>query len=285
MICQICQKNPATVHVTEILHQGSGKPDSGAPSALDALKGMAKAHDATPEPDTDPGSDSGATEPTPQEQVPGTPASKEDSAPGDETEGTRAEAQSSTVPDSDSTAGADSASDLEDQAGSHAGSASNGGVSKSGRKVGGPGGTGFRQKHICANCAQEMNVIHMPLVDKSMEEVWKLLQRTTRKSRREAQIQCPDCGMTLTEFRAKGRFGCPKDYEIFQEHMGQLLQRMHNASEHTGRVPGLDETEIKRRQQLHDLRTQLESAIRDEAYESAAKLRDELKTLEESSPD
>lgn len=279
MICQICQKNPATVHVTEILHQGAGKPDTGATSALDALKGLAKAHDSAPESDSSPGSSPETTELAPQEQTPA--SEKEADVAGDEPVGTEAASQTSSDSDSDPAPAEDSTSKLNDQSDS----VSNGGDSKSGRKVGGPGGTGFRQKHICANCAQEMNVIHMPLVDKSMEEVWKLLQRTTRKSRREAQIQCPDCGMTLTEFRAKGRFGCPKDYEIFHEHMGQLLQRMHNASEHTGRVPGLDEAEIKRRQQLHDLRTQLESAIRDEAYESAAKLRDELKTLEESSPD
>ena len=42
------------------------------------------------------------------------------------------------------------------------------------------------------------------------------------------------------------------------------------------------EAELVRFQRMSDLRQRLEAAVRDEAYENAARLRDELKALEQT---
>ena len=139
-------------------------------------------------------------------------------------------------------------------------------------------------KHICPGCAQELDLPHMQVVTKNTVDIWKLLQQSTKRTRREQKLACPDCGMTLAEFRSKGRLGCPKDYEVFREHLDALLQRMHNASTHVGRVPGVDQVALERNQRISSLRQKLEEAIREEAYEHAAQLRDELKGLEGDSP-
>lgn len=136
-------------------------------------------------------------------------------------------------------------------------------------------------KHLCPTCAQQMDLPHMPTVSKKMVDIWKLLQQSTKKTRRDANLACPDCGMTLAEFRSKGRLGCPKDYEVFREHLDVLLLRMHNADAHVGRGPGVDEEEVSRRRHISDLREKLEEAIREEAYENAARLRDELRALQQ----
>ena len=49
-----------------------------------------------------------------------------------------------------------------------------------------------------------------------------------------------------------------------------------------GRVPGTSEAELVRVQRMSDLKQKLETAVREEAYESAARLRDELKALEQA---
>ena len=86
--------------------------------------------------------------------------------------------------------------------------------------------------------------------------------------------------MGLEEFRRKGRLGCPKCYDAFGSHLVELLERVHGARQHVGRLPGATEADAERVRRLQDLRLKLESAIREEAYESAARLRDELKQLE-----
>lgn len=139
-------------------------------------------------------------------------------------------------------------------------------------------------KHICPGCAQELDLPHMHVVSKNTVDIWKLLQQSTKRKRRDASLTCPDCGMTLSEFRSKGRLGCPKDYEVFGEHLDALLRRMHNASAHVGRIPGVDQVKLERIQRISSLRQKLEEAIREEAYEHAARLRDELKGLQDDSP-
>lgn len=95
---------------------------------------------------------------------------------------------------------------------------------------------------------------------------------------------CPDCGITLSEFRAKGRFGCPRDYEVFAEHLDPLLERIHDVqpAKHQGRLPAsagrIDV--VEKRLSLTDLRTRLTAAVAEENYEQAAKLRDQINELE-----
>jgi protein arginine kinase activator len=136
------------------------------------------------------------------------------------------------------------------------------------------------EKHVCEECARGMKLPHMELNPKGTVQFIKLLQEQVRRAREEGSLRCPDCGMTLAEFRSKGRLGCPNDYRVFQAQLQPLLQRIHNATQHIGRVPGIEDDELKRMQTLSELKSRLEEAVREEAYESAAALRDEIQSLE-----
>ncbi|MCZ6597057.1 MAG: UvrB/UvrC motif-containing protein [Planctomycetota bacterium] len=135
-------------------------------------------------------------------------------------------------------------------------------------------------QHICQTCAKDLKLPQVSPVPKNLANIWKLLKQTRELSRQEARLKCPDCGMTLPEFRSKGRLGCPNDYEVFKQHLDPLLDRIHNATVHSGRLPGIDDAELDRMKQVDDLRHRLDAAIREEAYEHAARLRDELQALE-----
>jgi protein arginine kinase activator len=143
------------------------------------------------------------------------------------------------------------------------------------------GGQSLVERHLCEACAQAANLPHAAVVKKSVAEIWKLLQASAQRSRKELGLTCPDCGMTLAEFRQRGRLGCPRDYDVFMPQLRDLLERIHGATRHSGRVPGLDESSMERRKRASELQRRLEAAIRDEAYEAAAQLRDELKSLKQ----
>ena len=138
----------------------------------------------------------------------------------------------------------------------------------------------LEERHLCEVCAQAANLPHSTVIQKSVAEIWKLLQASAQRGRKEPGVTCPDCGMTLAEFRQRGRLGCPKDYEIFMPQLRDLLERIHGATRHSGRTPGLDEPSMERLKQVNELQRRLEAAIREEAYEDAAALRDQLKTLQ-----
>lgn len=94
---------------------------------------------------------------------------------------------------------------------------------------------------------------------------------------------CPTCGMTLPEFKQRGRFGCANDYEVFAAHIDPLLERIHDASppQHRGRIPqgGSDSGVTDKARELAALQSQLEEAVLAEDYERAATLRDRMGAL------
>jgi protein arginine kinase activator len=130
------------------------------------------------------------------------------------------------------------------------------------------------ERHLCELCAQTADLPHAPVQaeKKTMADIWKLLQISAQQNKQVPEITCAECGMTLSEFRQKGRLGCPADYDLFAPHVG----------EHVGRLPGLSEEELERLRKLEELRMELDSVIREEDYESAARLRDEIEALEPS---
>ncbi len=147
---------------------------------------------------------------------------------------------------------------------------------------GSQGPQGIIEHNLCAICAQSSDLPHQPLsVKKSPTEIWNLLQVSARRARAGAAIACPNCGMTLAEFRQRGRLGCSKCYEAFAQQLEDLCERIHGAVQHVGRLPGLDEADLERRQRVTELERELETAIRAEAYESAARIRDELNGLKQ----
>jgi protein arginine kinase activator len=161
--------------------------------------------------------------------------------------------------------------------------ASNGAPSGTKSGKGGAQGTTRRvaEQHLCEICAQTLDLPHVPVLKKTVSDIWKLLQLSAQQTRRRPEPTCAGCGTTLDQFRRRGRLGCARCYEAFAEQVGELLERVHGARAHVGRVPGQSAEELNRRQRMLDLKQRLEVAIRDEAYESAAKLRDELRALEE----
>jgi protein arginine kinase activator len=142
--------------------------------------------------------------------------------------------------------------------------------------------TVVREQHVCEECARTLELPSAPVAQKNVLDIWKLLQRSAQKARTEGGLTCPACGMSLAEFRSKGRLGCPQDYEVFRAHLEPLLLRVHNSKAHRGRIPAAGDEARRRYEQLTTLRSQLEAAIRAEAYESAARLRDEIQVLEAS---
>jgi len=136
-------------------------------------------------------------------------------------------------------------------------------------------------QQICSTCAAELELPHAKLPGQSKAVLFKLLQRTAQKSRESQGPSCGTCGLTLAELRAQGRMGCPDCYGAFAEHLEPLLLRMHQATEHRGRVPGVDAEDLDRSQRIEELRERMDLAIREEHYEDAARLRDELEALDQ----
>jgi len=96
------------------------------------------------------------------------------------------------------------------------------------------------------------------------------------------QRECPHCGIKFVEFRNSGRLGCPHDYQEFREELTPLLENIHGETRHCGKTPRRLPQNKQTQSELVQLRGRLKQAINKEDYEEAARLRDQIRTLEES---
>lgn len=91
---------------------------------------------------------------------------------------------------------------------------------------------------------------------------------------------CPSCGITFREFRTQGRLGCPHDYVEFESDLIPLIENIHGETQHCGKLPRRAPDSSRRQHHLIRLRNELKLAVEEENYETAAKLRDEIQSID-----
>ena len=135
------------------------------------------------------------------------------------------------------------------------------------------------QRHLCEDC---YNGEEMPALSSSAIFA-QLIGALAPELQQTENERCPECGINYLEFRQNLIFGCPNDYEVFEAPLRQLLESIHGASEHVGRSPRGAAQRSNKGPRLEALRRELEEAVKQEDFEDAARLRDEIAELEQES--
>jgi len=89
--------------------------------------------------------------------------------------------------------------------------------------------------------------------------------------------RCKECDFTFADYQRVGRLGCPTCYSAFEKIIKLKLNSMHEGETHTGRVNKNMVQRINHAKILEELTQKLEQAVQAEDYETAGKLRDEIK--------
>src|SRR5437773_11003882 len=87
--------------------------------------------------------------------------------------------------------------------------------------------------------------------------------------------KCRVCGFSQADFKKTGRLGCPSCYETFGEGLGSLLKAMHKGTAHAGKIPSRQMRGLQIESQMKTLQRDLQRAVAEENYESAARIRDQ----------
>lgn len=94
------------------------------------------------------------------------------------------------------------------------------------------------------------------------------------------ELTCPKCKTSYYEFKNKGKFGCAECVDAFARLLPPFIKNIQGATEHTGKIPAHSGGKIIAERKIESLRRDLNRAVTEENYELAAKLRDEIKSLE-----
>lgn len=137
--------------------------------------------------------------------------------------------------------------------------------------------------HLCERCAAEKGLdttpepANFPLTD----FLAQMGEGERAGLRASGETACAFCGLTFEDFRETGRLGCPHCYTTFEAPLRGLLRRIHGSTQHMGKVylpPDPSSTEMEKR--LETLRRKLQRAVEAEDFERAARIRDEIRTVE-----
>src|SRR5260370_16286004 len=139
----------------------------------------------------------------------------------------------------------------------------------------------FEEHHVCEWCLKEYKQ-----ETKGKGPLSKALRGESATGELEealfGQQECPDCGIKFVDFRNNHRLGCSRDYQVFQAELMPLLENIHGETRHCGKTPRRYPQTKKAEAELLQLRQRLKRAVEREDYEEAARLRDQIRTVEES---
>jgi len=141
----------------------------------------------------------------------------------------------------------------------------------------------MNELHLCEECAHKKSM-HMEQQFGLSELLGGLAEFEKPVKEKEAAavtVKCANCGLTYADFKKIGRLGCSECYTTFKKYLGPLLKKVHGSIIHFGKSPFIKDARVSMKiEGLQELRNKLQKAIESEAFEEAAKIRDNIKELE-----
>ena len=140
----------------------------------------------------------------------------------------------------------------------------------------------MNELHLCEECAREKSAAMEQQF--GLSELLAGMAEVGKPSAKELEtpaVKCPTCGLSYADFKKIGRLGCGECYNVFRKYLAPLLKRIHGSTQHSGKSPlHITVKGAKKKVDIQELRLRLQKAIEEEAFEEAARLRDQIKELE-----
>ena len=149
----------------------------------------------------------------------------------------------------------------------------------------------FREYDLCSDCAHKMGYTNVfsdfenefsGLIGSFFGNVLPARTQATR---------CEFCGSSYPEIAKTGLVGCAHCYELFADKLYPSIRRMHGNTTHCGKNSPTAKAErekkaspeASREDKLSKLKKQLDAAVKEQNFEHAAELRDQIKEMEAQS--
>lgn len=132
--------------------------------------------------------------------------------------------------------------------------------------------------HICEACAEEKGTEFKTYFNfGDLLTGVSGLESEMGASGKKISLTCKDCGMNYEDFAKNGRLGCAGCYASFQKPLTIVIKQVQRSGSHVGKKPSRIPKETRSVHDLRQLQEKLRKSIQDEAFEEAARLRDEIK--------
>ena len=138
--------------------------------------------------------------------------------------------------------------------------------------------------NLCAECAAERGIDQKnPQLEKVLDTIFRAvgsMKETVSSGEAPAQtVYCPRCGISLGQLMKKETAGCPQCYVTFEK---ELNDSFFHDKIYKGLIPEAMEICRIAVQELPDLEIRLKSAVENENYAEAQRLKTEIEHKKEA---
>ncbi len=140
------------------------------------------------------------------------------------------------------------------------------------------------ESHLCSFCANNLGYTDMfSGFSLNLSEFFGGILGDMLPSLTVGNIKrCEKCGSSFDDIVRSGMIGCGDCYRTFYDKLLPSIQRIHGRNSHTGKTALITEksTPIKSlSEQIEELKEEMQKAVKIEDFETAAKIRDQIKEL------
>lgn len=138
-----------------------------------------------------------------------------------------------------------------------------------------------RKLHLCEQCAAERGITNIQ--DKVELDIAHLFANLfdyekSAPVNTETKI-CPVCGLNFEQFNRNNVFGCNNCYTEFGKLLRYKMKKLTGSVQYTGKVPARLQSYKVLFIDMQKLKNRLEEAVKNEEYEKAASIRDEINRI------
>lgn len=143
----------------------------------------------------------------------------------------------------------------------------------------------MQELHLCSECSSKLGhntqpMFGNPQLNFGLDSFLSNMLSQNKPTVGHPTTTCPLCGSHESDITRSGRVGCAQCYSVFDNLLGQYINRLHGNTSHVGRMPEGYEEKYKLRSKLDKLKQDMKNAVESQEYERAAEIRDEIRLLE-----
>lgn len=144
----------------------------------------------------------------------------------------------------------------------------------------------FREYDLCSECAKQMGYTNVfGDIENEFSNFLGSFFGNVLPARTQA-TRCEFCGSSYSDIAKSGHVGCANCYNIFGDQLLPSIRRIHGNTAHCGKnsgnagKQGNKVQEETKEQKIEKLKSELDTAIKEQNFEHAAELRDKIREME-----
>ncbi len=140
------------------------------------------------------------------------------------------------------------------------------------------------ERNLCSECLSQIRREASGFSVNVPKPMRRVQSREPEPRDAAAQRHCEHCGTSLHHITETSSVGCASCYAAFGREIEAILEALHRGVAHRGKSLQSSGERLQRVEALQAKRALLRSVLKEENYEEAARLRDEIARIENAAP-